>query len=242
MVTFLEQTSLGAFFLLFVLVIILYLILGVIRGNSSVLSLFLKMGFLIYSGKPKRDYAFIKKKNEDVKGFLSIPNTVYAPVFPYSNGKYRYHDFMGRKNTLGELIIDESDLSQSLKPLSLTPSGVFGDLTIIKGSMSNRASSIANSKFSSLIRYVNTDLKKQHPIISLRNDNKVINYKLVFALEMSLENKKPLDFSTRDKFLASLRKIAFYDTREPIHTNVLILNGSTGIDSVLLILKEVEVK
>lgn len=228
--------------LLFVLVVIFYLILGVVRGNSTTLGFFLKLGFLIYSGKPKRDYAFIKKKNGDANGFLIIPNTVYAPIFPYSNGKYRYHDFMGRKNSLGELVVDESDLSRNLKPLSLTPKDLFGDLTIIKGSMSNRVGSIANSKFSSLIRYVNTDLKKSYPIISLHKDSDVLNYKLVFAVEMSLENKKPLIFTSRDKFLGSLRKIAFYDTREPIHSNVLILNGSTGIDSVLLILMEVEVK
>lgn len=231
------------FGLTFFLTILIFFVLGVLTGNPVVLRFFTKLGFLVYSGKTHKDASFVKSMNPDMIGFLRVPNTVYSPIFTHSDGKYRHHDFLGRKNPSGELVLDSSELAKALKPLSLsegTAKTLFTDLSIIKGSVNNATRSLATSKFTSLIKYVNTDLKKYHPIISLYEDGKVRNFTLVFAVEMGLEEQKPLQFSTRETFLTSLRKLSFYDSREVIASNVLILNGFTGIDSVLLILQEKE--
>lgn len=229
--------------LLSILTILIFFILGVVTGNPVVLRVFSRLGFLVYSGKPKKDAQFVKSMNSDMIGFLKVPNTVYAPIFTFSEGKYRHHDFLGRKNPTGELVLDSSKLTKTLKPLSNSKDSsdtLFPDLSIIKGSVDSKARSLATSKFTSLIKYVNTDLKKFYPIISLYEGDKVRNFKLVFAVEIALEEQKPLQFTSREAFLESLRKLSFYDSREVVSSNVLILNGFTGIDSVLLILQEKE--
>lgn len=225
------------------LTILIFCALGVITGNPVVLGVFSKLGFLVYSGKPKRDARFVKSMNPDMIGFLKVPNTVYSPIFPSTEGKYKHHDFLGRKNPSGELVLDTSELAKALKPLSCdrgTADSIFTDLSIIKGTVNNKSRSVSTSKFTSLIKYVNTDLKRHHPTISLYEDGEVRNFSLVFAVEIGLEDKKPLQFNTREAFLISLRKLSFYDSREVITSNVLILNGYTGIDSVLLVLQEKE--
>lgn len=214
--------------------------MGIATGNTLVLGFFAKRGFLIFSGKPKKDMAFIRRLNNDMVGFINIPSAVYAPIFVNEGGKYKHHDFLGRKNPAGELSIDDSQLAKRLDPLANAGVGVFKDLTIVRGAINTKSKSLATSKFTTLIKYVNTDLKKHHPIISLYEGGEERKFTLVYAVEMTLEEKKEIDFSSRKSFLDSFRRLSFYDSREVITSNVLILNGFTGIDSVLLVLQEKE--
>lgn len=222
-----------------VFTVILFPILGVRQGNAFVLKFFAKLGFIIYSGKLKKDAKYVKKVNSDMVGFLKVPHTAYAPIFYSSGGRYKNHDFLGRKSRGGELFLDDSDLAEALKPLSRDGAftkTLFPDLTIIKGS----AKTTRTAKFSSLITYVTTDLKRQFPIIQLYEGGKVREFKLVFAVEMGISDRKPLDFTSREAFLNTLRRYAFYDSREILTSSVLILNGFTEIDSILLVLQEKE--
>lgn len=226
--------------MMFISFIVIFLILGVLVGNVTALKILTRLGVPVMSGKVERDYRVQKSINKDVIGFINIPDTCYNPIMLCKNGLYKNHNIKGIENTRGELYLSDGSNSFSLNNIANKSDNGFKDLSVIMGTSSSRRDSLRETKFTFLKKYINTDLKKNYPDISIVDNGKLRFFNLLFAVELGLEDRKEFKFSDRDSFIATLRKNSFFDTGKKAERDVIILNGSTGLDTMLVFLVEKE--
>lgn len=220
--------------------ILLSLLVGAMMGNVTTLKLLNKLGLQILSGKVLKDYRLIKSFNEDTIGWLHIPDTCYTPIMAHSKGKYKGVNYFNHTNKNGELYLSDTHGAMDLAQIAYPSDSMFGDLSIIKGSSSVRSDNIRKAKFTYLRKYINSDLKKYYPNVSLVDNGKERIFNLLFAVEMGLEDRKAFRVTDRSSFIEDMRKLAFYDSKREGKGNIIILNGSDRIDSTLVFLVERE--
>lgn len=226
--------------MLFMSCIIIFLVLGVMVGNITALKILTRLGVPVMSGKVYRDYKVQKSINKDVIGFISIPDTCYNPIMLSKNGLYKNHNIKGIENNRGELYLAEGSNSFNLGTIAKKSDNTLKDLSVIMGTSASRRDSLRETKFTFLKKYINTDLKKNYPDISIIDNGKLRLFNLLFAIELGLEDRKGFKFSDRDSFISALRKNSFFDTGKKAERDVIILNGSTGLDTMLVFLVEKE--
>ena len=225
--------------LMVLLSVVLFLIFGYLLGNALVLGLFSILGFRVFSGKPRKDLSFIRKTNLAVRGIVVIPNVLYVPIFEGDVFDYKYKDYRGNIGGNGEVVVDNTNLGKTLRQLSgMESKDLFGDLCMLRGRINTTTYKGVVSNFTSLIRYSKTELRKLSSVIYLHDDTKVRKFELVFATELFVEDMSKLSASNRTDFISVIRKNAFYDTTKDTDSNIIILNGYTEIDSLLLVFKE----
>lgn len=214
-------------------------IFGVLTGNTFVLRLVTMFGLPVYSGKIAKDFRVARSFNKkDVLGWLSIPGVCYAPVLADREGFYYTHTFKKKESNHGEVCISTRRSHHNIMSLGRESNHEFKDLTVLRGSVLVRTSSIRFSQFSSLKQYTNTDLRKRSPIVTLLDSGKVRNFEFLFAVDIGIEEKKRLMFTDRSSFIQSMRDIAYVDVGKPADQDVLILTGGTDIDTSYVFLKE----
>lgn len=202
-----------------VLAVLLTLVLGVITGNVTTLKLLNKLKISILSGNPLKDY---RVHRHDVLGWIKVPNVCYAPV-------------LSSKDRGGIYV----DTPESLKKIArVSDSGkVFSDLTVINGSMMVLGTNLRNAQFTYMKRYINSDLRKYHPVIIV-DGGKLRRFNFLFSVEMGIEKAQKLAFKDRDTFLTSMRSLATIDSGLPFDKDVLILRGVSDIDVLIVFLVE----
>ena len=218
--------------------ILLVLGLGVVRGNLIVLYLFLRAGIPAYSGKMKKDFFATKWVNKETLGWLYVADTTYAPVMFDDDAKYKRNDYRNRASKYGELFKEHGETGRLLSSLALAnkhPEYAFHDLSIITGSsMVRGANTLRGGQFTGLSRYIKSNLRHTHPSLSLIDNGIERKFFFLFAVEMTVEDKKHLAFSSREDFIKSLRDFATIDTKKSADGNILILKARTDIDTSLV--------
>jgi hypothetical protein len=220
--------------------IVIFLILGVLIGNVTAMKILSNMGISVFSGKPLRDYKVMKSVNADVIGWIQIPNTCYNPIMLSKDGFYTNHNSKGVESKRGEIFLTTGHNAYDLDHIAKPSNNGFKDLSVFKGTATSRLESMRESKFTYLKKYINSDLKKTNPDICIVDNGKLRLFNLLFAVELGLEDRKAFKFTDRASFLATMRKGAFLDTLAPTDNDIIILNGSTGIDTMLVFLVEKE--
>lgn len=228
------------FLLIAVVLVGVILALLIIRGNLYIMRFFVYLGFPLLSGNVSKDYRLLRSFNNDVVGWLKIPNTCYAPVMLSDGLFYKTHDYKKNTNSHGELHISNNLGSQDLRRIAYPSSGDIGDLTIIDGSASVRSTNIRESKLTLLNRYILSDLKHLYPDIHLLDKGRMRIFNLLFAVELKIENRQKFKFTDRESFISSLRESAFVDTGYEANNSIVILSGSTGLDTLLVFMVEKE--
>jgi hypothetical protein len=229
------------FVLIFAVSFVLFFVLGILFGNVTAMKLLTWLGLPILSGKIAKDFRVASSLNRDVVGWLKIPDTCYAPVMLYTEGFYKTHNFMKRENEHGELHLSGGRNSLDLRGIANKSDNLFSDLSLIIGSASVRSTSARNAQLTCVRKYILTDLKKHNPDIFIIDKGRLRVFTLLFATEMGLDNQKSLSFSSRESFIRGMRDISYFDTFKPSTNDILILSGSTDIDTMLVFLVEKEV-
>lgn len=230
--------SLFGIVLIIAITITLLFVLGLMTGNVTTMRLFNRLGIHVFSGKIAKDYRLVKSINKDTVGWIHIPDTSYSPIMKSNGGVYKSKDYLKRPSTKGELYVSDGRNSFDLSNIANKSDNTFTDLTIIMGSSAVRNMSIRECKFTLLKKYLNTDLKQRHPDIIVIDNGKQRIFNLLFAVELGLENRKKFKFTDRTSFLESMKEMAFVKTDKSYDKDVLILNGSTGLDTILVFLVE----
>lgn len=242
-VTRLVGENLLVVIIVLVLVFISSIAVGVLIGNTTAMKILIRFGIPVYSGKPHKDYKLLKTANNDGVGWLSVPDTVYAPIMCECNGKYRKLTFLNKESSSGELVLSEGQKSLNLKSIakpSTDPNNLFHDLAIIEGSSLIKTENIRYSQFTRLRKYINSELRNYYPDIVLIDNGKKRIFNLLFTVELGIENRKKIKFTDRESFILSMRKMAQFNSQRSADNNIIILSTSTVIDTLLVFLVEKE--
>jgi hypothetical protein len=221
-----------------ILFFVVFFALGVAIGNVTAMRLLLKFGFPVLSGKIVKDYRLLRSVSKDGAGWLKVPDICYAPIMFDQDGLYKKSDYRKRESVKGELYLSDGKSSLDLRGIAHKSDKGIPDLSMIIGSSSIRGNNLRDSQFTNLKKYVNTDLKKHHPDILLIDYGKLRIFNLAFAVEVGLEQKQRVGFTDRASFIKSMQETAYIDTGRSCDNDVIILSGSTGIDTLLVFLVE----
>lgn len=206
------------------------------RGNITILYLLNRVGIMAYSAKIDTDYKLVNKLNKDCVAWLSVPNTVYAPVMGMCK-EYKGKNYLGRESSYGEIGISEDKVSTFFKSFALNTDGV-GDLTIIEGRDYVRNARIRNGQFTLLENYTKTDLCINKPIIELVDSIGKHNYKYIGRLEYGLNEKKNFAVKDRDSLVDLLYLLTGSKLKPVYDKKILLLKTSSGIDVSYVVLQE----
>ena len=222
-----------------ILFLVIFLFLGILTGNSFVLRLFMRMGIHLLCGNPEKDFRALRKFNPDCIGWLSIPETCYAPIMRDKDGFYRKKDALGRESTYGELILADDSRARALRGIGKVSLNEIGDLAMIIGSSESRLTTKRGVQFTWLRKYVNSDLKQVEPNIILIDNGRKRIFRVAFSVELGIEqNKRGISYMDRDTFLQGMLKFSGVNKHFTFDSNVLILNALSPLDSMLVFLVE----
>lgn len=225
--------------IVFLVLLVLLFAYLLIRGNLLALKLLNRLGFTVLSGQPERDYRLLRAFNPDLIGWLSIGNTCYAPILSASKGFYRRHDYRRRPSSHGELHISDGNNTLDLQHIARPSTGsALADLTIVSGSALVHSSSLRQCQFTLLSRYILSDLKNSYPTVVVCDKGKLRFFEFLFAVKIGIEDRKSFQFSDRASFLSSLRALAFVDSGRQLDHTVILLNASSVLDTLLVLLVE----
>lgn len=223
-------------FILFLLFITLFI--AVLSGNLLAMKLLAKMGVAVFSRNIKKDYKLLNFVNKDGVAWINIPGVCYAPIMKFSEGKYKKYNFLSKRSKYGELYISENNSSKLLKSMSNESNLEVGDLTIIRGMPFGDVDNMRHSNFSLLRKCKNLD-----GFIEIAQKNVLKEYTVVGYFELQLGEKHIFEYRNRSEFLDLLTK---YREDSNILMNkdrdIIILQCKTDIDTVLVILQEVNKK
>lgn len=236
------QDNLGSVLLGFVIFLILFIVLGVVLGNTIVLRILMTFGAHVLSGRPVKDFRALRKRNKDCVGWISIPDTCYAPIMADLDGKYKKKDALGRDVTYGELMLADDKQAQNLKSIGKPSDNKIHDLAIIKGSSASRIATPRGAQFTWLRKYVNTDLKKYSPDVLIVEEGKERVFDVAFAVELGIEDNQRIVFTDRESFLRSMQNLAYVRTGRKLDNDVVILSANNPIDTMLVFLVERQAK
>jgi hypothetical protein len=218
--------------------LVLFFVLGVLIGNVTAMKILVRLGIPVLSGKVVKDYRVHHSLNKDVLGWLQVPNVCYAPIMSRTDGFYKTHNALKKENSHGEIFLSDGKNSFDLRAIALQSKNSFPDLSIIVGSAEVRSTSTRSAQFTCLKKYVITDLKSLNPDIYILDNGRLRVFNLLFATEMGLETKQTIKFTDRVSFIKSMRELSYLDTGRSADDSVIILSGSTDIDTMLVFLVE----
>lgn len=163
------------------------------------------------------DFSKLTSINDNIKGWLWIPNTVisYPLLQGEDNEKYLHITYDKQSSIFGSIFLDFRCNSD------------FGDSnTIIYGhNMKN------GSMFGSLKQYRDESFYKKHKYIYIFQETQVLKYKIVSSYTTNvISDTYSIEYSDTDafgKYLDMIKKYASYDTNTSIDLNDKIITLST---------------
>lgn len=229
--------------LIFILCLIIGFFLLVVMGNLSAMKFLAKHGLAVFSHNIVKDCKLLNYVNKEGACWLSIPEVCYSPVMYNCEGKYKNHNFLQKENRYGELNIADNKKSEILKQFSLNDNNLIKDLTIIQGQPFGNGTDLRHANFAYL-RKISQGIKENvETEVQLCENGRVRCFKAVSMLDLGLNEKHSFKYDSREAFLNSLLEFSKIKT---IFTapknNVILLECSTDIDIVIVILVEKENK
>ena len=224
-----------------VLCVLVGLSILVIMGNSVVLFLIAKLGFPIYSNKIKKDYGMLKKVNKDGKAWIDIPNIAYGPIMDGYLNKYKDKNYLGKFSVYGELMLSTDKRANFLQQFYSIDTDGIPDLSIIKGSPRGKGTELRHCNFMQL-RKIRQKMAEGEPyFVSVCDEKGLHRYKPIAFIELDVSDTHVFQYSSREEFIKYFLSIANFRTDvNTFDTKIIILECNTGIDTVLVMLKEIK--
>ena len=226
--------------IVFILCIITTFGILVIIGNLSAMKLLAKNGVAVFSHDIKKDWKLLNFVNkEESVCWLRIPEICYSPVMKYSNGKYKKHNYVGKENRYGELYITEDKRIKKLSEFAKVSDNRVTDLTIIKGAPFGNGTDLRHANFSLLRKIKHNVMSISKDYVEICDGDSVRYFKPIALLDIGIDERHSFKYTSREDFVKSLIDFAKIKSDSyNINNNIVFLECSTDIDTVMVILEE----
>ena len=226
--------------IVFVLCLITTFGILVIIGNLSAMKLLAKRGVAVFCHDIMKDWKLLHYMNkEDSVCWLRVPDVCYSPVLKYHSGKYKNHNFLSKENRYGELYLAEDKRTQKLSEFAKQTGNRLCDLAIIKGSPFGNGTDLRHANFSLLRKIKHNVMSISKDYVEICDGDSVRNFKPIALLDIGIDEKHSFKYNSREDFVKSLIDFAKVKADSyNINDNIIFLECSTDIDTVMVILEE----